>query len=65
MGFELKTHLFKDNFQALFDILASTYGPGPYGPYDLGPLGPDGPGTSWIINNLEEYSKLNMLQDNI
>ena len=34
---------------AFFEILASTFGPGPY----------------WTINNLEEYSKLNMLQYHI
>ena len=40
------------------EILALTYGPGPYGP------GPSEP-WSWTIHNLKEFSKLNMLQDHI
>ena len=39
-----------------FDIFSSTCGPGPWTIRTL---------WSWTINNLEEYSRLNMLQDHI
>ena len=41
--------------QTICEILASTYSPGPYGPGLW----------FWTIDKLEEYSKLNMLQDYI
>ena len=51
----------KSDVDSFCENLVSTNGPGPYA-YGPGPLGPYGPGQ---YNNLEEYSKVNMLQDHI
>ena len=39
----------KHPFPHFFDILALTYGPGPYSP---GPLGPYGPGPLIVLKNI-------------